>query len=237
MRNELKKKTVQKVLSFFERREKLKEELIEKVKEKIYKEYDEYISELSKKDKKEIINSSYQTAIIEEIVDAFWGDEAYNVMGLDCLLNKDNTLKSLIDNRMSSDDGIHRIVEENIEIYSEDIAKENPNYKLINNMVNVLNELNNYEFCYNLKRKLEISDFCDETLFEVLQKGSNREYLYNFFNEIKDDNHLHYLVEINVMDSEVINTIKNEIIPSLKDGIEKGQVSQKNINKSDREAR
>lgn len=237
MRNELKKKTVQKVLSFFERREKLKEELIEKVKEKIYKEYDEYISELSKKDKKEIINSSYQTAIIEEIVDAFWGDEAYNVMGLDCLLNKDNTLKSLIDNRMSSDDGIHRIVEENIEIYSEDIAKENPNYKLINNMVNVLNELNNYEFCYNLKRKLEISDFCDETLFEVLQKRNNREYLYNFFNEIKDNNHLHYLVEINVMDSEVINTIKNEIIPSLKDGIEKGQVSQKNINKSDREAR
>ena len=237
MRNELKKKTVQKVLSFFERREKLKEELIEKVKEKIYKEYDEYISELSKKDKKEIIKSSYQTAIIEEIIDAFWGDEAYNVMGLDSLLNKDNTLKSLIDNWMSSDDGIHRIVEENIEIYSEDIAKENPNYKLINNMENVLNALNNYDFCYNLKRKLEIADFCDETLFEVLQKGSNREYLYNFFNEIKDDNHLHYLVEINVMDSEVINTIKNEIIPSLKDGIEKGQVSQKNINKSDREAR
>lgn len=237
MRNELKKKTVQKVLSFFERREKLKEELIEKVKEKIYKEYDEYISELSKKDKKEIINSSYQTAIIEEIVDAFWGDEAYNVMGLDCLLNKDNTLKSLIDNRMSSDDGIHRIVEENIEIYSEDIAKENPNYKLINNMVNVLNELNNYEFCYNLKRKLEISDFCDETLFEVLQKRNNREYLYNFFNEIKDNNHLHYLVEINVMDSEVINTIKNEIIPPLKEHIEKEKVPYKNTNKNDREAR
>ena len=138
---------------------------------------------------------------------------------------------------MSSDDGIHRIVEENIEIYSEDIAKENPNYKLINNMANVLNELNNYEFCYNLKRKLEISDFCDETLFEVLQKRNNREYLYNFFNEIKDNNHLHYLVEINVMDSEVINTIKNEIIPPLKEHIEKEKVPYKNTNKNDREAR
>ena len=31
MRNELKKKTVQKVLSFFERRDKMKEELIEKI--------------------------------------------------------------------------------------------------------------------------------------------------------------------------------------------------------------
>lgn len=215
----------------------MREELIEKLKEKIDREYDEYISELSKKDKKEIIKSSYQTAIIEEIVDAFWGAEIYNVMWLDSLLNKKNTLKSLIDNWMSSDDSIHYIVEENIKIYSEKIAKENPNYKLINDMGNVLYELNNYEFCYNLKRKLEIADFCDETLFEVLQKGSNREYLYNFFNEIKDDNHLHYLVEINVMDSEVINTIKNEIIPPLKEHIEKEKVPYKNTNKNDREAR
>ena len=76
-------------------------------------------------------------------------------------------------------------------------------------------------FCYHLKQKYGLGKY--ETLSpllvkEILDSGGTR-YLYDFLNDVKDNEQLKYLVDINTFNSNFYNNIEEKILPILKETI------------------
>lgn len=107
--------------------------------------------------------------------------------------------------------------------------KKDLNCKLIKDISEVMSNLDIYDFCYGLKRKYEINDFNCENIKNILYSDNGSNVLYCFFDEIKENKHLEYLIESSVIETNTQEKIKNSILVELKKMIDsKENVKQKN---------
>lgn len=217
------------------------ENLTTQVYKKLDKEYGKFIEDILKTEPKNIVDNAYKIAIMQEFIDMFYGTENYSKYELTALLEKENSLEFLYDDWMSSDNGIHNVIENNmneclINLADEYVtklnekAKSDSNYELIKDMSEALKDFNNYNFCDCIKKKYDIDDFEIIDVHEIMNKKGGAEYLYHYFAQLVDDNHLQYLNEISVVNSENYNNIEEKILPKLKD-IMNNEKNKNNISK------
>ena len=84
----------------------------------------------------------------------------------------------------------------------------------IKNIVSTLQQLDNYDFCFFLKKKFNIKDFDYSNINKILE---TKEGIKDFFIEMKDNEQLNYLTEIMVFDSSTYEDIKDRLIPGLEE--------------------
>lgn len=225
------------------------EELTNKVYEKISKEYQEYIKNIKEHDSEYIVNNAYEIAIKNEFADMFYGTSNYNKYELQALLKQENALNYLYGAWMSSDGGIHTVIESSMEIGVSDLSidyisdikiklENDSNKELIEIISESLSDFDNYEFCNHLKDKYGIDEIEPVDIYEILNSKDGKLYLYNLFSDLKESDHLQYLNEIGVINSENYNNIDDKILPKLKEmiALDNKNIS-KNIKKEDRDER
>lgn len=217
------------------------QELTTKVCNKLDNEYKEFIEKILKTEPKNIVDNAYKIAIMQEFIDMFFGTERYSKYELTALLEKENSLEFLYDDWENADTGIYNVIEDNtneclLKLASKYVsklneqAKSDPNYELLKDMSDALKDFNNYNFCDYIKKKYNLDDFEVIDVYEIMNKVGGAEYLYHYFAQLVDDNHLQYLNEISVINSNNYNNIEEKILPKLKE-IMNNEKNKSNINK------
>ena len=203
------------------------EDLRNKVYHKINSEYLEYIDNIKQLSLEDIIKNSYQIAIKEEFIDMFSVTGNYNKFQLLALLEKENTLDYLYEAYEGTDGGLHNFLEEKLDEefynlgndYVEKINEKielDSNSELVKDISEALTKLDRYEFCNYIKKKFNVEDLDVLDVYNILNKKDGAKYLYDFCNQVKDDQQLLYLKEIMIIDSEAIDRIEDKILPKLK---------------------
>lgn len=209
------------------------EELSNKVYKKLEHEFDMFKESCLTKTKEEILKSAYEIAVKEEIVESF-NSNIYEEEQYLALLENDNMLENIYQDWMNAEFGIHIPIEESIEFYLNEIEEKytklesDPNSKLIKDMTKTLRELRNYEFYDDniIQRKFLYYDKND--VQDLLNSKDGARKLLNYFNDVKDNEHLKYLKEIQVIDTESVNKI-DEYIPKLNEIINKNRNKSKDM--------
>ena len=88
---------------------------------------------------------------------------------------------------------------------------------LIKNIVSSLQQLDNYDFCFFLKKKFNIKDFDYNNINKILETKEGINSLKDFFEEMGDNDQLNYLIEIMIFDSSTYEGIKDRLIPGLEE--------------------
>lgn len=88
---------------------------------------------------------------------------------------------------------------------------------LIKDIVSTLQQLDNYDFCFFMKKKYNIKDFDYNNVSKILEIKEGINNLKEFFEEMKDNDQLNYLNEIMVFDSTTYEGIKDRLIPELEE--------------------
>ena len=188
---------------------------------KLQRELQQYEEELKKLPVEEIIKKSYETTCKEEFAEMFNTEYKYDNREIIALLNIENTLEYLYQDWFKSDGGIHKELEYSIEYSIEKAMSEqfkNNNPKLIQTISKLLQELNNYDKCYGLKSRYNIVNFDEKDIYHILNLQSAH-ILNAFFKDIKEDEHIQYLVEIQVFNSELYDDIERRILPKFEEFI------------------
>ena len=86
---------------------------------------------------------------------------------------------------------------------------------LIKEIVSTLQQLDNYDFCFFLKKKYNIRDFDYSNINKILEIKEGINNLKDFFEEMKDSDQLNYLTEIMLFDSSTYEGIGDRLIPGL----------------------
>lgn len=209
------------------------EELSNKVYKKLEHEFDMFKESCLSKTKEEILKSAYEIAVKEEIVESF-NSNIYEEEQYLALLENDNMLENIYQDWMNAESGIHIPIEESIEFYLNEIEEKytklesDPNSNLIKDMTKTLRELRNYEFYDDniIQRKFLYYDKND--VQDLLNSKDGARKLLNYFNDVKDNEHLKYLKEIQVIDTESVNKI-DEYIPKLNEIINKNRNKSKDM--------
>lgn len=203
--------------------------LLDELNNKLEKEYNEFIQEIIKLDSLSIINKTYEITLKQEIKDLYVGNDILDRYEIKALLERNNTLKYLYESWLEYDFDIHKEVEELVQEDINELCREYVDKQLLNCkddnkyiiISDTLEELNNYDFCYHLKQKYGLGKY--ETfrpllVKEILDSGGTR-YLYDFLNDVKDNEQLKYLVDINAFNSNFYNNIEEKILPILRENI------------------
>ena len=210
---------------------------IEELKDKVYKrlehEFNMFKTSCLTKTKEEIINLSYELAVKEEIVGSFISNY-YSEENYLALLEEDNILESVYQDWMDSEGGIHEPIENSIDYYLEELGEKyiklesDPNSKMIKDMTKTLRELRNYEFYDDNIIQKQFLYYDKNDVQDLLNSKDGARKLLNYFNDVKDNEHLKYLKEIQVIDTESINKI-DEYIPKLNEIINKNRNKSKDM--------
>lgn len=88
---------------------------------------------------------------------------------------------------------------------------------LIKEIVSTLQQLDNYDFCFFLKKKYNIRDFDYSNISKILEIKEGINNLKDFFEEMKDSDQLNYLTEIMLFDSSTYEGIGDRLIPGLEE--------------------
>ena len=203
--------------------------LLDELNNKLEKEYNEFIQEIIKLDPLSIINKTYEITLKQEIKDLYVGSDILDRYEIKALLERNNTLQYLYESWLEYDFDIHKEVEELVQEDINELCREYVDKHLLNCkddnkyiiISDTLEELNNYDFCYHLKQKYGLGKyetFSPLLVKEILDSGGTR-YLYDFLNEVKDNEQLKYLVDINTFNSSFYNNIEEKILPILKETI------------------
>jgi len=206
-------------------------ELTDKVYNKLHNEYLEYIDNIKQLTPNEIIKKSYPITIRQELVDMFYGTVNFDKFQLLGLLEKENTLDYLYEAYENTDGGLHNLLEEKLDEefydlgndYEEKIKEKiesDKNSELIKNISEVLEELNRYEFCNYIQQKFSVEDFDVLDVYNILNTKDGAKYLYDFCDQVRNEQQLLYLKEIMVINSESIDSIDDKILPKLKEIID-----------------
>jgi len=207
----------------------MKERLNNEIYNKLNKELKKIKEELTKLKAEDIINSSYEITIKEEIVDLFGGRPKYDLHTLKAILQKENALDYLYDDWYNEKNhGISAIVEDNMYDTLEDLTskyesdlfdkiEQSPNYDLMVDISEALMDFNRYELCYKLKDKYNVDELDLIDINDILNTKGGKQYLYDSFVDLKDNEQLEYLNEISVINSTNYNNIEEKILPKLKE--------------------
>lgn len=98
--------------------------------------------------------------------------------------------------------------------------------EFISIICSTLKDIDNYDFCTYIKRKYNIEEFNVVVVDKILNSKGGAECLYCYFAELVDNEHLQYLNEISLVDSENFNNIEEKILPKLKEIMKKERVIQ-----------
>ena len=88
---------------------------------------------------------------------------------------------------------------------------------LIKDIVSSLQQLDNYDFCFFLKKKYNIRDFDYSNINKILETKEGINNLKDFFEEMRDNDQLNYLTEIMLFDSSTYEGISDRLIPGLEE--------------------
>ncbi len=207
----------------------MKERLNIEIYNKLNKELKDFKEELTKLKVEDVINKSYEITIKEEIVDLFGGQPKYDLHTLKALLQKDNALHYLYDDWYNEKNhGISELIEDNMYDTLEDLTsqyesnlfdkiEESPNYELVVDISEALLDFDRYELCRRLKNKYDVDELDLIDINDILNTKGGKQYLYDSFIDLKDNEQLQYLNEISVVNSENFNNIEEKILPKLKE--------------------
>lgn len=205
---------------------KSNKELLEILNEKLEKEYNNFINYILKLEPINIINRTYELTIKQEIKDLYINNDNLDRYEIKALIEKENTLNFLYCNWLDKDFEINNEIENLLQRDISDLAIQYINDQMVNCANNnkyiiiskTLENLNYYDFCNQIKSKYGLEkyeSFSPLLIKEILDNGGVK-YLYSFFSNIKDNEHLKHLVNINVFSSDSYKNIQQKILPSLK---------------------
>ena len=208
----------------------MNKDLVEKLYLKLKEEYLNYVNNIKQLPVEEIIKKSYELTIRKEFVDMFYDNRDFNKFQLLALLEKEQPLQYLYDSWMDCDYGINNLLLDNLDNtfyelgndYENEVMLEiqkDKNYSLIESISDVLQAFDNYDFCTYLKQKFNVNDLDEYDVYKILNSKDGGKYLYDFLDQIRYEDQVNYLLDIQVLDSEKVNSIEDKILPDLKKNI------------------
>ena len=208
----------------------MNKDLVKKLHLKLKEEYLNYVNNIKQLPVEEIIKKSYELTIRKEFVDMFYDNRDFNKFQLLALLEKEQPLQYLYDSWMDCDYGINNLLLDNLDNtfyelgndYENEVMLEiqkDKNYSLIESISDVLQAFDNYDFCTYLKQKFNVNDLDEYDVYKILNSKDGGKYLYDFLDQIRYEDQVNYLLDIQVLDSEKVNSIEDKILPDLKKNI------------------
>lgn len=171
----------------------------------ITEELDDYLTNIKKLNKEEIINKSFEISTTLELYKFLKNQNNYSRLELNVLSGFVNPLEvfreSINDYDSITNVSLYELMENCLlnEIYKyvadgmEDIHNK-PNYNLIYDVSSVLRELDKYKLCEELKEKFEIEDIYGMGRYhrivvvnEIFDSPEDIKYLNNFFTKLVND--------------------------------------------------
>ena len=197
---------------------------------KLKEEYLNYVNNIKQLPVEEIIKKSYELTIRKEFVDMFYDNRDFNKFQLLALLEKEQPLQYLYDSWMDCDYGINNLLLDNLDNTFYELGNDyenkvmlkiqkDKNYSLIESISDVLQAFDNYDFCTYLKQKFNVNDLDEYDVYKILNSKDGGKYLYDFLDQIRYEDQVNYLLDIQVLDSEKVNSIEDKILPDLKKNI------------------
>jgi len=219
--------------------EKLKKRLTKKLNE----EYKEYISELEKSSVEEVIEKSYETAMKQQFLSLLGEEHSIERNEVKALLESDNTLDELYEQwdhdindfgEVINDSFIYSLNEivENYEECMQFNIENDYDYELTQMIMDVLSDIDNYNYCDKLKKRYGISEIDTLIVDEILNDRYETEYLHDFLIDINNDEHIQHLCNIKLLSNQYYYNIHKKILPELR---EKYKEFDKNKSKSSKE--
>ena len=194
------------------------EHLEEQIYKKIDKEYNDFINEMLKLSKEEIINNSYKIAVITEFKE-FSINVDCNILELKALSQEQNILQSFYRNWLKYDDvslsyvteiTINKIKDRYMNILEEKMNRFSK-LDLVKDICKVLNFLDDNNNCNFIKEKFNIEEFSDEIVYLILKDRKGIKDLYYYLCEVVD---IDYLADEKILKN---NNIEEKILPKLKE--------------------
>ena len=195
------------------------ERLEEQIYKKIDKEYNDFINEMLKLSKEEIINNSYKIAVIGEFKE-YSINVGSNIIELQALSQEQKILQTFYRNWLKYDDvSLDYVADITIEKITDrymNLLKEKMNrfsnidlVKDICEALDLLDDNNNYDF---IKEKFNVEEFSNEIVYLIMKDRKGIQELYSS------------LSKVNINDLTNDENLKNKIIeknilPKLKDEI------------------
>ena len=208
----------------------MNKDLVKKLHLKLKEEYLNYVNNIKQLPVEEIIKKSYELTIRKEFVDMFYDNRDFNKFQLLALLEKEQPLQYLYDSWMDCDYGINNLLLDNLDNTFYELGNDyenkvmlkiqkDKNYSLIESISDVLQAFDNYDFCTYLKQKFNVNDLDEYDVYKILNSKDGGKYLYDFLDQIRYEDQVNYLLDIQVLDSEKVNSIEDKILPDLKKNI------------------
>ena len=192
------------------------ENLEKQIYKKLDKEYDNFISEMLKLSKEEIINNSYKIAVITEFKE-FSINVDCNILELKALSQEQNILQSFYRNWLKYDDvslsyvteiTINKIKDRYMNILEEKMNRFSK-LDLVKDICKVLNFLDDNNNCNFIKEKFNIEEFSDEIVYLILKDRKGIKDLYYYLCEVVD---IDYLADEKILKN---NNIEEKILTKL----------------------
>lgn len=194
------------------------EHLEEQIYKKIDKEYNDFINEMLKLSKEEIINNSYKIAVITEFKE-FSINVDSNILDLKALSQEPNLLQTFYRNWLKYDDvslsyvteiTINKITDRYMNILKEKMNKFSK-LDLVKDICEVLNYLDDNNNCDFIKEKFNVEEFSDEIVYLILKDRKGIKDLYYYLCEVVD---IDYLADEKILKN---NNVEEKILPKLKE--------------------
>ena len=208
-------------------------------------ELNDYLVDIKKLDKEEIINKSFEISTTLELYKFFKNQNNYSRLELNVLSNFVYPLKvfreSIKDYNSITEVSLYELMKNCLlnEMYKyvadgmEEIHNK-PNYNLICDVSTVLRELDKYEMCDELKEKFEIDDIYDMGRYhrivvvnEIFDSPEDIKYLNNFFTKLVNDVKFQS-VKINNISDKINEKMIQKVIPELRKLENKISIKTKN---------
>lgn len=210
----------------------MKNELANKVYNKLNQEYKDLIKKIEKLPPKEIIKNSYLITVTQEIVDLFYGCEKFSSRELKALSEVPHILDHLYRYWLDVDGGIHTVIYETLEDEFYDLSEryskkllpnieKSKNFNFYKDISAVLSNINYFDLCSDLKEKFDIEELDVIDIDTIFKSKDGVKSLYNFFNNIQNNDKYKRLSETNDVVYKNIERIKNNILPRLEEIISK----------------
>lgn len=211
-------------------------------------ELNNYLVDIKKLDKEEIIEKSYEISTRKELYKLLKNKNNYTRLELNVLSDYEYPLDSIRESINSYDtstevsldnlvkDFLYNEIHNNIQ-YEMEQLEDNPNYDLIYATSEVLEEMDEHNLCENLKNKFEITRFCSMehykrivTVKQIFDSQEDINYLYNFLTNLVNDKEFQS-VKINEINDNIKEKMIKEVLPDLKSIVKEAM----QINKKEKE--
>jgi len=197
------------------------------------KELNNYIINIKKLDKDEIIDKSFEISTKKEVFKVLNEKDDYDRMELTVLSDYEYPLDSIYESLNSYDTttevSLDALVDDflfneviNNRQYEIEQLEDNQYRNLIYDVSNVLEELDAYDLCEELRNKFEVSKFCYMEYYDnlaivkqIFDSKEDINYLYKFITDLINDKEFQS-TNINKLSDDTKEKLIKEVLPELK---------------------